>query len=380
MPRAIWAVFAACVSSVFTAQMCYLVMYAREDRGPAGKHLFDHAPLVVSNEYAVDLPRFSQLQLIDAVTTTASPSGPSPSQSTMHAGASGCCDCKLTPETDWQVLPLSWNKAPPALAPLRPKGLPIIYVVTATKARLARKADLTRVANTLRQVPALHWIVVEDAHEPSALVAGILERSGMAGSYSHVSHKSPPIAPDTPWWKVPRGLFQRNFGATFLRTLLPKDADPESLGVLYYADDDNVYDLRIFEQMRYAKHVAAWPVGLVGNLMYEGPVADPASGRVVDWHAAYNLNRKYPIDMAGFALSVKTVLALTDREEVFSVAQNRQHHGQQESDLLKKLVNSWDDIEPMADMCRSILVWHTKTLNPSTPAERWVPSDPTVET
>ncbi len=38
-----------------------------------------------------------------------------------------------------------------------------IYVVTPTYARATQTADLTRLAQTLRLVPAVHWIVVEDA-------------------------------------------------------------------------------------------------------------------------------------------------------------------------------------------------------------------------
>ena len=50
------------------------------------------------------------------------------------------------------------------LRQLSATNLPTIYVVTPTYARPVQKADLTRLANTLLHVPALHWIVVEDAN------------------------------------------------------------------------------------------------------------------------------------------------------------------------------------------------------------------------
>ncbi len=43
--------------------------------------------------------------------------------------------------------------------------LPIIYVVTPTYARPVQKAELTRLSQTLLHVPALRWIVVEDAEK-----------------------------------------------------------------------------------------------------------------------------------------------------------------------------------------------------------------------
>lgn len=48
-----------------------------------------------------------------------------------------------------------------------PTELGWVYVITPTYKRLAQKADLIRMANTLRQVPRLKWIVVEDAKAKS---------------------------------------------------------------------------------------------------------------------------------------------------------------------------------------------------------------------
>ena len=43
---------------------------------------------------------------------------------------------------------------------------------------------------------------------------------------------------------------------------------------MYFADDDNTYDLRLFERMRQTKSVMVWPVGIAGGLLVEGPVCD----------------------------------------------------------------------------------------------------------
>lgn len=56
-------------------------------------------------------------------------------------------------------------------------------------------------------------------------------------------------------------------------------------GVVYFADDDNTYDIRIFDEMRTISRVGVWPVGLVGGLMVERPIVDAKSGKVgaIDW-------------------------------------------------------------------------------------------------
>ena len=53
---------------------------------------------------------------------------------------------------------------------------PIVYVVTPTYARLTQKADMTRFMQTLKLVPSLHWVVVEDSSAATALVTRILLR------------------------------------------------------------------------------------------------------------------------------------------------------------------------------------------------------------
>jgi len=47
-------------------------------------------------------------------------------------------------------------------------------------------------------------------------------------------------------WSKPRGVLQRNKGLDWLRQ------NPEDLhhqGVVYFADDDNSYDIRLFEEV-----------------------------------------------------------------------------------------------------------------------------------
>ena len=49
--------------------------------------------------------------------------------------------------------------------------------------------------------------------------------------------------------------------------------------------------------MRHTKKVSVWPVGLSGGMKFEGPLCK--HGKVVDWHAMWDRERTFMIDMAG---------------------------------------------------------------------------------
>ncbi|XP_065520847.1 galactosylgalactosylxylosylprotein 3-beta-glucuronosyltransferase 3 isoform X1 [Lathamus discolor] len=126
------------------------------------------------------------------------------------------------------------------------QALPTIYVVTPTYARPVQKAELVRLSQTLLHVRALHWVVVEDAAAPTALVARLLAGSGVP--FTHLHAETPPESrrrPGDPPWLHPRGAEQRNRALRWLRdTRAPGDR-----GVVYFADDDNTYSLRLFEEI-----------------------------------------------------------------------------------------------------------------------------------
>ena len=49
-----------------------------------------------------------------------------------------------------------------------------------------------------------------------------------------------------------------------------------------------------------------WPVGLVTKVGLSSPVVK--NGVVVDFYDGWIANRKFPVDMAGFAVSIKLLL------------------------------------------------------------------------
>lgn len=127
------------------------------------------------------------------------------------------------------------------------KALPVIYIITPTHSRLEQKADLTRMSHTLLHIKNIHWIVIEDAEAKTDLVTKFLRNCGI--SYTHLFVQTPSsikLGPSDPNWLKPRGVLQRNAGIDWLRSNTSPSKQP---GVVYFADDDNTYSLRLFDEV-----------------------------------------------------------------------------------------------------------------------------------
>ncbi|XP_039202645.1 galactosylgalactosylxylosylprotein 3-beta-glucuronosyltransferase 2 isoform X2 [Crotalus tigris] len=236
--------------------------------------------------------------------------------------------------------------------PQQQQQLPLIYAITPTYSRPVQKAELTRLANTFRQVAHLHWILVEDSAIGTELVsrfaAGLDRRGGPPCTHLHVltprRYKRP---------GQPRATEQRNAGLAWIRQRHQHLPAPQP-GVLFFADDDNTYSLELFEEMRTTRKVSVWPVGLVGGRRYERPIVE--KGKVVGWYTGWRAGRPFAIDMAGFAVSLQVILS--NPKAVF-----RRHGtqpGMQESDFLRQ-ITTMEELEPKASNCTKVLVWHTRT-------------------
>lgn len=244
--------------------------------------------------------------------------------------------------------------------------LPTIYVITPTYDRHVQKAELTRLSHTLMLVPNIHWIIVEDSDRATDSVSKLVRRLKNEFEFHSITQLHS-ITPDRyklkkgePSWRHPKGVWQRNRGLDWIRdNLIDLDHD----GVIYFADDDNTYDLEVFNEMRYTRKVSVWPVGFVGGLLVEKPVVRGV--RVHSFNSMWESKRPFPLDMAGFAISLHLFMghlnaSFSDNEKI----------GYVESNFLGQLVSSWDDLEPKADRCSRVLVWHTKSQNPALHEER----------
>lgn len=64
---------------------------------------------------------------------------------------------------------------------------------------------------------------------------------------------------------VPRGVANRRAALNWIRKNI-------KTGVLYFGDDDNTFDLRLFEEIRNTKRVSMFPVGLIGDYGVSSPI------------------------------------------------------------------------------------------------------------
>ena len=107
--------------------------------------------------------------------------------------------------------------------------------------------DLTSLCHTLMLVPNVVWIVIEDSKSKTKSVTQLLERCRV--KTVHLNATTPAGTPITHGKRKPmkfklRGVTQRNTGLEWLR-----GHHGNSSGVVYFADDDNKYDLRLFEEV-----------------------------------------------------------------------------------------------------------------------------------
>ncbi|KAF6720015.1 Galactosylgalactosylxylosylprotein 3-beta-glucuronosyltransferase 2 [Oryzias melastigma] len=217
-------------------------------------------------------------------------------------------------------------------------ALPIIYAITPTYTRPVQKAELTRLAHAFRQVPRFHWIVVEDSTPAAGCRSRTCTSLRTGGSSAWGCHAPPSSG---------------NAALAWLR----HHRSRRDSGVVFFADDDNTYSLELFEEMRSTQGVSVWPVGFVGGRAYERPLV--SGGKVVGWYTGWRPDRPFATDMAGFAVNLQVILANPRAQ----FKRGGSQPGMQESDFLKQITKV-SELEPKANNCTRVLVWHTRTEKP----------------
>lgn len=122
-----------------------------------------------------------------------------------------------------------------------------IFIITPTYKRYTQKIDLTSMCHTLMHVPNVIWIIIEDAPKPTQLVISLLQRCKVKTvhllAHTSAAYK---VKKGKGRGSKPRGVEQRNAGLTWLR----KNYNSGNCnGVVYFGDDDNKYDLRLFDEV-----------------------------------------------------------------------------------------------------------------------------------
>lgn len=70
---------------------------------------------------------------------------------------------------------------------------------------------------------------------------------------------------------MPRGVSNRRAAIQWLRQRNFTN------GILYFGDDDNTYDLKLFSEIRDTQRVSMFPVGLIEEYSVSGPVVRKVS-------------------------------------------------------------------------------------------------------
>lgn len=237
----------------------------------------------------------------------------------------------------------------------RPKeeysDLPIIYFVTPTYPRREQIPELTRLGQTLMHVPNIHWIVADDYDGCNSFLDLLFSKFGIP--YTHIASPMPDayrsISPS------PRGVANRRAALTWIRHSNKKS------GVLYFGDDDNTFDLKLFSEIRDTKKVSMFPVGLIGLYAVSTPVVK--DGKVIGFFDSWPAKRKWPVDMAGFAVNLEHLSHHPNATMPYKA-------GYEEDAFLKSIALHMNEIEPKANNCTEILVWHTQTLKSKAPVVR----------
>uniref|UniRef100_A0A914XC34 Galactosylgalactosylxylosylprotein 3-beta-glucuronosyltransferase n=1 Tax=Plectus sambesii TaxID=2011161 RepID=A0A914XC34_9BILA len=227
---------------------------------------------------------------------------------------------------------------------------PEIVFITPTNEKFTQLADLTRLSQTLSLVSNIQWIIIEDRAQKSEKLVKLLNRIKVPSI--HLNLKTPPAFPG-------RGWAQRNYALEYIRNKYQSATGNELKKIVYFGDDDNAYDIRLFDNyIRNVKRIGVWPVGLTYGGVVEAPRVNQDS-RVVGWNSLWRPDRMFATDMAGFAISLDLVL---NTNATFAASCDKRQLGP-ETCFIELLGVQRGDLEPFGvnDQPKEVLVWHTRT-------------------
>lgn len=145
-----------------------------------------------------------------------------------------------------------------------------------------------------------------------------------------------------------KGHAQRNLALEYIH-------DNKLNGLVYNADDDNMYDRRIFDELRKTRTFSFLPVG--GDIRGvdgtpERPVLNKR-GQFVRWNSFWQ--RKYAIDMGGFCFDSGLLSKLQRPYWVHRGAGG-------ETEFIDKLIRSPKEAQFLCDNCTKTYCFHNELL------------------
>ncbi|CAD5232095.1 unnamed protein product [Bursaphelenchus xylophilus] len=217
-----------------------------------------------------------------------------------------------------------------------------IIVITPTYKRPERLADITMLSQTLMHIPNVFWLVIEDGDYKVEKVENVLKRTGLRYAYVNTTNQGLPC----------RGWAHRNYAFDWIRA---NRKHFKSNDVVFFGDDDNAYDLRLFrDYIPNVKVMGAWAVGTSGSTLVESPKVNK-EGKLAGWHVMFRPDRKYATDMAGFALNIDVLINS-------NASFNLHCAGSVPEECFLRQVNvPWSNIQVFGYDQDDVLIWHRKT-------------------
>lgn len=222
----------------------------------------------------------------------------------------------------------------------------LLIIVTPTLSRSIQPFYLNRLAQTLKLVrPPLLWIVV-DMTSQSTVTADILRRSGVM--YRHLVCDKNAAELKNPY------AHQRNVALSHIET-------HRLDGIVYFANDDNIYSVELFEKMIQISRFGTWRVAQLSlsGVLIGGPVCNTTE--VIGWHTT-ETDGRFHAEISGFAFN-STILWDPKRWHRLVLDPIRQLISMEEtlqmSAFIGQLVEDESQMECLPKSSSSIFVWQS---------------------
>ena len=138
-----------------------------------------------------------------------------------------------------------------------------IIFVTPTYKNHKRVFFISECIKVFSNIQNLIWILCEDANSIDIEINEILSKSGI--TYKYLS-----FGPTKD-----KGNEQRNFCYEYI-------VNNNINGIIYNADDDNEYDIKLFDEIKKTKNISIFPVGNLGPNGIERPIIQ--NGKINKWN------------------------------------------------------------------------------------------------
>ncbi|EYU20448.1 hypothetical protein MIMGU_mgv1a011740mg [Erythranthe guttata] len=227
----------------------------------------------------------------------------------------------------------------------------LLIIVTPSHARPIQAYYLNRLAHTLKRVPhPVLWIVVEMNFQ-SVETADLLRNTGLMYRHLVCSRTNSTEITDN---------------SASLRNVALSHIEAHRLdGIVYFADDDNIYSTGVFEQMRKISRIGIWVVAKLveneGDVFFDGPICN--SSKVIGWHVAdvAKKSRRFHAEMSGFAFN-STIIWDPKRWHRPTIEPIRQIETVKEvvqaSTFIEQIAEDESQMECFPTSSSRIMVWH----------------------